>query len=265
TVNGAPITQTISWTQAAYAVTFSEGGLPSGTEWFLNITGEPGATSTTSTLTVNLPDGTYSFSIASTNKHYAPAPGTGTFTVDSGTYSQSVTFALVASSLVVTESGLPSSTSWYLNISGENPLASTTTEIAVSLPNGTYAYAVATGNKEYAPFPASGGFTIDGAGVAVSVPFSLNVYPLTFMEVGLPAGTSWSVVLGGPSSGVSTTPWINMTHANTTDLAFSLGLVPGFSPAPAHGVVQVLGGPVSVRIAFTTASYTVVFEEIGLA
>ena len=265
TVNGAPITQTISWTQAAYAVTFSEGGLPSGTEWFLNITGEPGAASTTSSLTVNLPDGTYSFSIASTNKHYAPAPGTGTFTVDSGTYSQSVTFALVASSLVVTESGLPSSTSWYLNISGENPLASTTTEIAVSLPNGTYAYAVATGNKEYAPFPASGGFTIDGAGVAVSVPFSLNVYPLTFMEVGLPAGTSWSVVLGGPSSGVSTTPWINMTQANTTDLTFSLGLVPGFSPTPAHGVVQVLGGPVSVRIVFTTANYTVVFEEIGLA
>jgi hypothetical protein len=263
-VNGAPAAQTISWTQATYPVVFSEGGLPTGTKWFLNVTGEPAAVSTSSTVTLNLPDGTYSFSIASANKHYAPVPGTGTFIVQSGNYSQAVSFTLVASSLVVNESGLPAATTWYLNISGESPLSSTTTQLTLHLPNGTYAYSIATGNKEYAPLPASGALTIDGAGVSLSVIFSLNVYPLTFTEVGLPAGTAWTIVVGGVMNGTSTTPWINMTHANATGLPFAVGLVPGYSPAPPYGVVQVLGGPVSVRIAFSTTTYTVAFEEVGL-
>jgi hypothetical protein len=76
---------------------------------------------------------------------------------------------------------------------------------------------------------------------------------VTFIETGLPAGTAWTISINGttPSatSGAITLLLLNGTYA------YSVGNVPGFSPAPASGSVIVAGASVEVMISFSpTAS-----------
>src|SRR5208337_1975303 len=88
-----------------------------------------------------------------------------------------------------TETGLPPGTPWWVNITGELPLNSTTWAITTSLPNGSYTSAVTTANKLYSGMSTYTGssFTVDGRVVAEAVHFSLDQFPVTFTETGLPA------------------------------------------------------------------------------
>jgi len=73
TVNGSEVIQNVTFSTATFAVTFTESGLPSGTNWSVTI----GATtyySTTTTIVINLPDGTYHYTLSTTLAGYT---GTG--------------------------------------------------------------------------------------------------------------------------------------------------------------------------------------------
>ena len=78
-----------------------------------------------------------------------------------------------------TESGLPSGTAWYVNLSnGVDSGAITGTSYSFSLVNGTYSYTIATADKTYGSSPSSGSFTVNGANKTESVIFTaISVYP----------------------------------------------------------------------------------------
>lgn len=97
----------------------------------------------------------------------------------------------------IIETGLPTETIWYVNLSNGQSFNSKNNTIFFKEPNGTYSYIVATNNKEYAPLQSYGSFTINGANVNIVVPFYLVTYKITFTENGLPSGTLWSVKLNG--------------------------------------------------------------------
>ena len=185
------------------SVTFTENGLPAGTTWYVNITGGASYSSTTSTITFSELNGSYSYTVATGNKEYAPTPASGSFTVNGVNVNQAVTFTLFTYTVTFTESGLPSGTIWYVNITGGASHSSTTSTITFSEPNGTYTYTVATGDKEYAPSPATGSFTVNGANVNQAVTFTLFTYGVTFTESGLPANTIWYVNVTN-STGITT-------------------------------------------------------------
>ncbi len=87
-------------------------------------------------------------------------------------------------------------------------------------------------------------------------------YSVTFSETGLPAGTSWSVTLGG-SQQSSTTGTIVFQMANGT-YSWTASAT-GYSPTPASGSLAVAGASVSKSLSFSVAvSYTVSFTESGL-
>ncbi len=264
TMNG-PVSETANFGSATttYAVTFTESGLPTGTTWYVNITGQPSQSSTGTTITVQLPNGTYSYSIATGNKEYAPSPASGSFKVNGAVVSESITFSLVTYRVTFTESGLPSGTIWYVNITGGASYSSTTSTITFSELNGTYSYTVATGNKEYAPSPASGSFTVNGAVVSESITFNLFTYSVTFTESGLPTGTNWSVTLNSTIDNARTKNIIFMVLNGSYN--YLVGYVAGYVSSPSHGTITVSGKNITETITWAPgASYTVTFNETGL-
>lgn len=245
-----------------YATSFTESGLPSGTEWWVNVTGQPAANSLTSTITLSLPNGSYTYAVSTALKTYHASGGS--FTVNGGPVSQAVTFAPVAYTVTFTESGLPSGTSWSAALNGATQ-SSVTSTIAFSEPNGTYSFTMSS--PDWQPHPGSGKVTVNGTSQAVAITFTQVTYTVTFTETGLPSGTNWSVSLGlVPTTRTSTTSTITLPEPNGT-YDFTVWAVAGYTTSPSSGSVTVNGAAVTQAITFTSTvvtTYTVAFTETGL-
>ncbi len=177
-----------------------------------------------------------------------------------------ISFTAVTYVVTFAEAGLPPGTSWSVTLS-ETTHASMTSTIAFSEANGTFAYTVGH-VAGYTASPSSGSVTVNGADVSTPVTFTAvppPTYPVSFIETGLPMGTSWSVTLDGVprTSGMST---ITFSEPNGT-YAYSVGSVWGYIASPPSGSVIVNGAGVSTSITFTVApppEYDVTFAEAGL-
>ena len=267
TVNGAPPTVAITFTpstSATYAVTFSESGLPPGTSWSVTLNGQT-LSSGTSTILFSEPNGTYSYTVGAVSG-YTVSPSSGSVSVNGA--SQTVAIAFTPTSYLVwfTETGLPAGTSWSATLNAQT-LTSTGSTITFSETDGGYAYTVGSVNG-YIASPSSGTVAVNGASQTVYIAFNPSTaatYPVTFSEAGLPAGTNWSVALGGSMS--SSTSSTVTFHVVNGSYAFTVGNVPGYTASPLSGSLTVNGAPVSQPITFSHLppdQYSVVFTESGL-
>lgn len=119
-----------------YSAVFQESGLASGTQWSVNIDGIT-ESSTSSTIVFNVSDGTYSYAISPITS-YTVSPSSGTITVNSSSVTQDITFT-GDYTVTFTESGLPSGTSWEVEL-GSNTKFGTGTSISFSAGNGQYSF-----------------------------------------------------------------------------------------------------------------------------
>ena len=258
---------TPSPTEATYNVTFTETGLSSGTSWSVTLGGST-KSATTSSIVFSEKNGTYSFTIGAVSG-YSASPASGSVVVTGAAVTKAITFTSSAAAtytVTFTETGLPSGTSWSVTLDG-TPQSSTTSSIAFTKANGTYAYSVGSVSG-YTVSPSSGTVTVAGAAKSVSITFTAipaGQYTVTFTESGLASGTSWSVTLGG-STQSSTSTTIVFTKANGT-YSYTVGSVSGYTASPSSGSVTVAGAAKSVSITFTAipaGQYTVTFTESGL-
>ncbi len=234
-----------------YQVTFQSSGLPSGTEWFVNLTNGQSFHSTTSTISFYEPDSTYSYTVASGNRTYAPAAYTGSFTVSGSPVNVPVSFSLVTYAVTFTESGLSSGTGWSVTL-GSQTSSSTTGSITFNEPNGTYQYSVGKVSG-YTLSSSSGSLTVAGAATGAAVSFTAVTYAVTLTESGLPSGTSWSATLNGvkqTSSGTS----ITFNEPNGT-YSFSVTNTTGYYASPFGGQITVSGTSANQNVQFTHYSY----------
>ena len=156
----------------AYGVTFTETGLPSNVNWFLNISGQNSSSSDTPSISVQEHNGTYSYIIATANKSFRPSPNAGKFVVNGASVAESVTILLVTYSVKFSETGLPSGAKWFVNLTNGQGFSSTTSSVSFSEPNGSYAYTISTSYGEYSPSPSSGSFTVNGNSYSNSIKFT---------------------------------------------------------------------------------------------
>lgn len=159
--------------KTSYKVVFSETGLGTNSQWFVNISGMRSSgplASTTTTFTANVFNGTYSFTIASANKIYKPVYSSR-FTVNGATLTISVSFVLVKYAVAFTESGLTSGTAWNVTVGGVT-LSSSSNSISFSEVNGSYSYSI-QGIHGYS-VASYGGFTVTGSAINIPVSFSKN-------------------------------------------------------------------------------------------
>ena len=271
TVNGKQVSRSITFTPSApgkYSVTFSETGLPSGTSLSVTFNGSTQSSTTSSIVFSNYPNGAYNFTVG-TVSGYSVTPSSGTVTVSGANKTQAISFTPLPPgrySVTFTESGLPSGTSWSLTFNGFTQSSTTMNITFNNYLNNSYTYSVGlvTG---YIATPASGSVNINGASKTVSITFTPSTaatYAVTFIEIGLPSGTSWSVVLNGTSK--SGTGSLAFTEPNGT-YSFSVGAVAGYSVSPSSGSIPVNGTAVSKSITFyvlPSGQYSLIISETGL-
>ena len=256
----------ISVAPTNYSVDFSESGLPTGTTWYVNITGHDSGPITSSTYTLSLSNGTYSYTIATSDKTYEPSAYPGSFTVNGKSLSEPITFSEVTYSVTFTESGLPTGSTWYVNLSnGMKSGAITGTSYSFSLTNGSYTYTIATSDKTYEPSASSGTLTVNGKLVSESIKFS-KVFTVTFSESNLLTGTVWYVNLSngmksGPITG--TTYSFSLTNGSYTYTITTSDKI--YEPLLSSGSLTVNGVSASKSVSFSEVKYTVTFTESGLS
>lgn len=169
TVQGDSLSIDIRFSPVEYTVSFNETGLKPGLTWGIIFSNGTSITSATGQINVNLSNGTYSFSIFSTNKSWAPLSGKGTVTVSGSSVLVSLKFSLYTYTVVFRETGLQSGTEWKIT-AGTHSYIVNGTSITLVFPNGTVHYSVKpisgylTGNQ-------SGNVTVSGHGVTVKISF----------------------------------------------------------------------------------------------
>jgi hypothetical protein len=85
-----------------YTISFTESGLPLGTLWYVTLNGQT-IYSNSSEITFKEPNGTYSYTITTENKNYAPNPSSGTLTVKGENVNLTIAFSLIKPTVTFTE------------------------------------------------------------------------------------------------------------------------------------------------------------------
>ncbi len=256
--SGTPGGTTISFSLKSSRVTFQESDLPNGVTWYVNFTsGGPGGFSLPSALgssgspcIVTLPNGSFDYSVQTNDKAYQASGGS--LTVAGASISRLVKFSLVTYDVTLQESGLPPGTEWWLNVTGGISQASVVGQTFEALPNGSYAFTVASSNNT---FQAVGGsFHVQGAPVSLGVSFTPVTYLVSFHESGLSAGTEWSVSLAGTLRSAISPASVAFNETNGSGLTYRIESVSGYSSSPSSGTLNVSGSPAAVTVVFMVSA-----------
>jgi hypothetical protein len=258
TVNGKNLTISVTFTEVKYSVTFTEFGLPSGKSWTLVLDGQSYTSTSTSYefYIFREPNGTYSYSANSTD--YKDL--SGSVAVNGVSQSVILTFVLQTYSVTFTESGLPSGTIWYVNLSYRIDSGAISGSLySFSLTNGTYSYTIATSDHTYEPSPSSGWLTVKGSSVSKSIVFSM-VYSVNFTESGLPSGTIWYVNVTASSGIVYSSGAISgssysfsLTNGSYT---YIISKIPGYSVSKSSGSLTISGKNATQSVTFSSVPST---------
>jgi len=261
-------------------VTLTESGLPAGTLWLENITGRLAdgiqtglltPTSSGASMSLPLPNGSFTYRSGTADKSYAASGGS--FTVAGGPAAVGVTFILQKFTVTFTEGGIPSKTlakfGWTIWVNGTEEHGSSSSLSFSGIPNGSYPV-LATGPSGYAT-TESGSVAVSGA-TAVAIPFtSGKTATLTFTESGLPKLQRWCMAVDGAPMCTTTSDgkYLNLSSGTYT---YSV-----LSPLAGQNITQVIGktvtygpsgsialtGSTTVRLTFGYV-YAVTFTETGL-
>ncbi|HZY92003.1 MAG TPA: YncE family protein [Thermoplasmata archaeon] len=274
TVNGSAVSVTVPFAPLrAYSVIFLETGLFPSAVWGVDFDGLRAFSNTTS-LTFYASNGTFPFTALIASDGYSPTPSQGLVIVAGVTVEFEIVYSLLpfTYSLTFNESGLLRNEAWGVSIAGQ-PFWSTTDQLTIWLPGGSYTWNLASPPSGYWVLNTSSEFgslhLVSNAWLQITF---TAFHTVTFAEVGLPGGTIWNVTLVGFGSGSeSTTPWgawmpFQVLAGNYTFIA---GEVAGFTANPASGWVNASWNPtVSIDYVRTpvigNATYPVTFKESGL-
>jgi hypothetical protein len=156
------------------------------------------------------------------------------------------------------EAGLPKNTPWSVDLSGTIHSSNGNWIIFPQIPNGTYTFSISTSDTRYSPDPGNGNVTVAGLAVYPVINFTVETYPVTFEESGLPAGAVWSVSLNGTQVTSNNSTLVIDKHNGT--FPFSVSAANGlYAPRPGDGYVTVNGGARLEYIAFNAYTYPVRF------
>jgi YVTN family beta-propeller protein len=189
-VQGSDVTVTVNFARL-WNVTFTEVGLPANTTWSVTFNGSRGVSEGPSVQFSDL-NGSYSFSVANVSGYQAQ-PARGNVTIDGSNVDLVVDFVRLFT-LTVTEAGLPTGTTWSVDLNG-TLLNSTSPAVSAVLPNGTYPLEIPTAGI-YAPTLGQRTVTVHGANLTLSVgflPLPLQIVSFAVNRSVVPVGGSVTV------------------------------------------------------------------------
>ncbi len=250
--------EAVVWTSAGYPVWVNETGLPAGTEWWLNLSGQ--GSRSTAGVSINLvaPNGTYAFVATPADAHLRAVAGS--FSVLGGKAALLLAFPSAGYTVTFDATGLPYGIAWGVGLSTGAVARSVTSTASLDLPNGTFGYVPWSVDPTWGA--AAGLVYVAGAAVVVSLTFAPVEYPVRVTAQGLPTGTGWYVTIPGhpTSSSTSAVIAVNLTNASYTFSASSAAT----GARTINGTFVVDGAPVDLTLSFAAAAYSVTFQERGL-
>ncbi len=252
-----------AWIFGGVAVNATVSGLPNGTAWSITLDGVA-RNGTGPVLPFVLPVGRFAYSVGS-EPGYGLPPSNGTVVVPASPLAaETLPVPFEVENLVrFDESGLPSGSSWRVDLDGQSEVAGAGAPIDFEMINGSSSYSASTTAPGY-EWALSGSPTValpvDGP-TTVAVGFVLTTYSVSFLEQGLPVGTEWAVDLAGA--------WQNSSNASDSfeepngTYAWAIRSPAGYSTDP-QGTVTVLTANRTVNVTFAPVTYLLTFEETGL-
>ncbi len=243
-----------------YQVLFTESGLPLGTKWYIDLTDGQSFSSTLPTISFLIGNGTYGYSVNSSDSRYKLVSTSDSFVVNGYSITVKVVFSPEVYSVVFSEYGIGAGTEWYVNLTDGQSYSSSGSTISFFEPNGTYTYSVEASNHKYVAF--GGSFLVNGSSTSISVIFVAIGYQVSFTETGLPHGTKWYINITGGKSYSSNNSTITIYEVNGT-YSYSIATADKSYSSP-KGTFVVDGASFSSKVSFTPVLYDITFQETGL-
>ena len=157
------------------------------------------------------------------------------------------------------EVGLPNGANWSVS-QGTSVEYSANTSINFSEPDGSYNFIMGKVNG-YKPLPSNFTVNVQGHNTSFTVIYAPELYPVTFVETGLPPSTFWNVTLGNETN-TSSDSAIGFKVMNGT-YNYAIPSVKGIEASTPNGTISVNGSPTKVFVTFTgPVNFT--FIEQGL-
>ena len=256
-VSGSNLIVNVSFFTSEYKVTFTERGLPSGELWSVTL-GSGFNDSTSSKIGFTEPNGTYRFSVGII-PDFSATPSSGIITINGSSYNVNITFVEVTYSVTFSEYGLPSGTMWTVDLSGSTE-SSSTSSIYFNEPNGTYNFTVGS-IPGYQANPKSGSIMVNGSDKAISITFTATEVTVTFVQDGLPSGTSWTVTLSGISKSSLSDIFFNITPGT---YSFTITPIPGYHASVYSGNITIASNSISQTVSWTVVTYPIIVTQSGI-
>lgn len=171
-------------------VVVTEGGLPAATVWGLYVNGTEFTTAGRS-IEFNLPNGTYPLSYLGVPGYHLNGSHPLALTIP-GTLGFSLVFAQTVYPVTFSESGLPSSETWWVVLNGTF-VSSTSTDLAAYAPNGSTPFVVGA-SYTFVASPPGGSIEV-AAGLSAPVAIQFSYRPTFIVGTGSPANAT--VTIGG--------------------------------------------------------------------
>jgi YVTN family beta-propeller protein len=280
-----------------YPVTFTESGLPSGTNWSVTLAGST-LSSTTSSIGFSAANGSYGFTVGVVSG-YVPTPAAGKATVAGAKVVVPIVWTTAsAHGLTFREVGIGvTGLTWSVTVIGAAgtatksnttyappPVAAPQGRVVFSLPNGTYTFAV-TAPGGWGVARVSGARLTSFSTVNVTGPATVAVHfgalrTVSFFEPPsvsssggvLPPGTTWGIRLlaGGrydappPSPATTTNSSVSFLLPTTGHYGFVVSKPSIYRASPAHGAFTVPGANRTIPVRFFLIAEKVIFVERNL-
>jgi hypothetical protein len=261
-VDGGPVNLSVHF-YAQYAATFAVANGTNAPSYGVEIADLTNATFSTNLVTAGppfsilLPNGNFSY-VVDSSEGFAFHPSRGTFTIAGHGVTIDFNYSsLKTDTVTFHESGLPLALDWTIeefpdgaaNTDDQSSAGGPGASISYTLTNGSYTWwatsqnASTNGRPGYLATPDSGGFTVDGTNINVSVSFAprpaswnVTVYASNNPDgppVAPPFGTPWGVTVNGTSYPTSGESLILGSPRGT--IAYAIEAPPGYTALPARG------------------------------
>jgi hypothetical protein len=234
---------------ALFEVTFTETGLPSGTQWSIEL-GPNTMNSTLSSIIFTEPNGSLAFTVGAV-AGFLVNRSSGSIQVTGE--SVFIDLAWTQRQFVVTfdEYGLPIATLWSVTLLGET-MSSSSSTINFTEANGIYSYSIGA-QQGYRTGLLKGSVRVLSANVSVAIDWTVVTYTVWFNETGLPFNSAWQVNL--QEGGI----YLNGTYRGSSasfllpngSFGYSVSGPTTYAVTPTSGQVTVVGGDQSVAVTFT--------------
>ena len=229
-------------TPPTYALTFTESGLATGTNWSVRINGvgvvpvHTTASSTTDQVTFTVANGSYHYIVAQVLGYVINGSTTGSVSISGAGANVAISFLALQKGafypVAFSENGLATGTHWAVTVWITHTFGHSRTEtqsasgstIFFLLQNGSYKFVAHDVLKYNLVGGGSGAFGIVGASPSTFVVnyTAIPTYTMTFTESGLPSGTAWAVLVRSTSSGSTAYPVHTLGLSNSTTMSFAI-------------------------------------------